>query len=109
MQEKPTSGCGNVQVDADARHAGHSESPRQDVVEEGQDPAADAGVDMASEPAIGGNRRDLRDRSDHAVGVGRCGPDDEHGVLADGVRHGPGIRAKGHGVDVDRAITSTPK
>ena len=64
-----------VQVDRDRGDPRHREGPRRHrAAEPGgvrQHPAADAGVDVAAHPALGGGRGQLGDGVDHAVGVRR--------------------------------------
>ncbi len=87
-----------VQVDRDARDALDVERPGRDRATEAlgvrQQPAADAGVDVA--PGAGACRHggDLGDGVHHPVGVRRCGGDDEHGAPVDRLGHGRRVRAE---------------
>ena len=58
---------------------------------ERQHPAADAGVDVAADAALGGQRGDLGDRVDDAVRVRRRAGHHEHRVVVDRRRHRGGV------------------
>ncbi len=63
-----------------------------------QHPAADAGVDVAADPARGGEAGERGDVVDHAMGVRRRAADHEHDVVAEPVEGGRG------GVDVGAEV-----
>ncbi len=91
-----------VQVDADAGDAVDGERPRRRVVQEGQHPAAHAGVDVAAHAPGRGGRGDLRHGVHHAVRVGRRRGHDQDGGVVDRGRHRVGVGAVGDRVDVDQ-------
>ena len=74
-----------VGVDRDRGDAVDRERPRRHVATDPcgvrQHPAADAGVDVAADPARGSGGGDRRHRVDDAVRVRRRGDDDQHGAL----------------------------
>ena len=101
-----------VEVDRDRRDAIDGEVPRRDRLAEprevGERDPAHAGVDVAADVPLGGERGDRRDRVDHALRVLRRGADDEHGAVVDRGSHrvdvGPPV-----GAAPGRARLSTPK
>ena len=95
-----------VQVDTDARHTGDREGPGRDRRavdrgEIGQDPPADARVDVTASAGLGRDRGDLGHRVDDALRVGGSRPHEQHGVLGDGRAHRLGLGPVGPRVDVD--------
>ena len=79
-----------VDVGADAGDAGDPEVPGgdrlADPLPERQQQAAQARVDVAQHTALGGERRDVRHRVDHAVGVVRGAGHDHRGAVVEGRR-----------------------
>jgi hypothetical protein len=74
-----------VQVDRQRAGSRHGQVERRRVGQEGQHPAADAGVHVAAHAALGRGRGDRRHRVDGAGRVRRGGGHDEHGPVGDRV------------------------
>jgi hypothetical protein len=89
-----------VQVDRHRRHAGHRQvEPLGDVVQERQDPAADAGIHVARDPGRGGQGGHLADRVEHAVRIGRGADHDQRRPLVQQVGDGGDVGPAGDRVD----------
>ena len=86
-----------VEVGADGRHPGDGQVPGfgdvAERAEEGEDEPAQAGVDVAEDAPLGGQRRQVGDRVDHALRIRRCRADHQNGVVVHGVGHGPDVGA----------------
>ena len=93
-----------VEIDRDGGHAGDREvelgDGRVELPREGQDHPAEAGVYVQPQPVLRREGCDSGHRIALAVGIGRRGGDQHHGVLVDRARHrlhvGDEVRALRH-------------